>query len=212
LPVDALIRTGDVDHADWNYRPLLGWFQRLRFRCVLGLLEGRHFDRLLEVGYGSGVFMPALRRFCRDLYGVDVHDVANEIRQILRDHGVQADLRRCGVEQMPFPDAFFDCIVCVSALEFVEDVEMGCRELTRVMTPDGYLVVVTPRHSKLLDLGLRVLTGERADIDYAGRREAVLPTLLRYFRIDDQGVCDKPPGMFLSIYAGLRLRLKDVSG
>ena len=61
LPREALIQTGEVDHADWNYRPLLGMIQRLRFRLILRILAGRKYHRLLEIGYGSGVFMPELK-------------------------------------------------------------------------------------------------------------------------------------------------------
>jgi tRNA G46 methylase TrmB len=62
LPPSALLRTGPVDHADWNYRPLIGTVQRIRFRLVCRLLGNGRFDRLLEIGYGSGVFMPELAK------------------------------------------------------------------------------------------------------------------------------------------------------
>ena len=38
LPQSALVTTGDVDHADWNYKPLVGWVQRLRFKLIRKLL------------------------------------------------------------------------------------------------------------------------------------------------------------------------------
>ena len=44
LPEEVLIKTGPVDHADWNFRPILGSIQRSRFRLMLDLLEGHHFD------------------------------------------------------------------------------------------------------------------------------------------------------------------------
>lgn len=206
LPVEALIRTGDVDHADWNYRPLLGRIQRLRFECVMELLGGRRFDRLLEVGYGSGVFMPVLEKCCKGLYGVDVHDKADEVDRVLRANGVTPELHQCGIGEMPFGDDFFECIVSVSALEFVEDLEAGCREMARVLPPEGVLVVVTPKSSRILDLGLRLLTGASAEADYGVRRERVLPILLRHFDLDDGGACERPGWLMPLLYRGLRLR------
>lgn len=50
LPRDALIATSEVDHADWNYRPLLGALQRRRFVMALSLMKSRKYERLLEVG------------------------------------------------------------------------------------------------------------------------------------------------------------------
>jgi SAM-dependent methyltransferase len=206
LPVEALIRTGDVDHADWNYRPLLGWIQRLRFGCAMSLLGDRRFNRLLEVGYGSGVFMPSLKKCCRELYGVDVHGKTDEVGQALRTYNVDAKLYQCGVGRMPFHDAFFDGIVSVSALEFVEDLKAGCSEMKRVLSSDGVLVVVTPRSSRLLDLGLRILTGERAEVDYGARREKVIPTLLDHFELDGRSGCEGRPRVLPRMYTGLRLK------
>jgi ubiquinone/menaquinone biosynthesis C-methylase UbiE len=184
LPREALIPSGVVDHADWNYRPVLGWIQQLRFRMAVSLLPRERIPRLLEVGYGSGIFMPQLALRCRELYGIDVHPMPTDIARILAAHGVRATLYSCGAESLPFEDGLFDAIVAVSSLEFVEDINRAGRQMARVLRPDGNLVMVTPGHSPLLDAGLRVLTGESAERDYGGRREALMPALFRYFRID----------------------------
>ena len=210
LPRNALIKTGEVDHADWNYKPLLGWIQRLRFKCVLAMLRDLRFDRLMEVGYGSGVFMPVLKRYCTVLYGVDIHQKAMEVGEVLKANGVIAELYSGSVSMMPFPDEHFDCIVSVSALEFVEDLESGCREMRRVLSPDGIVVVVMPRQSRLLDLGLRVLTGENAADDYAGRRVKVVATLLRYFRQEEGVSVPGGDGIMPKVYTGLKLKARDL--
>jgi len=184
LPREALIRSGDVDHADWNYRPILGWIQQLRFRLAHSLLPRDRVPRLLEVGYGSGIFMPQLSLRCRELYGIDVHPMPTDVARILAAHGVRATLYSCGAESLPFEDGLFDAIVAVSSLEFVEDIDRAGRQMARVLRRDGTLVMVTPGHSPLLDAGLKVLTGESAGRDYGGRREALMPALFRYFRID----------------------------
>src|SRR5690606_26267525 len=74
LPRGALVKTGTVDHADWNYRPVLGPISRIRFKLALALLPSPS-RRLLEVGYGSGIFMPELARTCEVLYGLDTHQL-----------------------------------------------------------------------------------------------------------------------------------------
>jgi hypothetical protein len=48
LPAGALLKTGDVDHAALNYRPLLGIISRTRFKLVLSLLTGLPVERLLH--------------------------------------------------------------------------------------------------------------------------------------------------------------------
>jgi hypothetical protein len=56
LPEQELLSTRTVDHAQWNYRPILGRIQRLRFDLFRSMLQGSRASRLLEIGYGSGVF------------------------------------------------------------------------------------------------------------------------------------------------------------
>src|SRR5690606_30561042 len=106
LPEASLIKTGPVDHADWNYRPLLGVVQRTRFRLIDKLLDDERVDRILEVGYGSGVLMPHLKGMCRELYGIDIHPHASEVEEVLRRHEVEARLVSGSVVDLPYEDAF----------------------------------------------------------------------------------------------------------
>ena len=169
------------------------------------------FDRLLEAGYGSGVSMPVLKQYCADLYGIDIHHKAENVQAILTEIDGCAHLYSGSVSEMPFPDAYFGCIVSVSTLEFVVDLELGCREMQRVLSPDGIVAVVTPRQSWLLDLGLWVLTGERAEVDYAGRRESVIATLLRCFRQEERISVPRADGIMPTIYTGLKLKARNLS-
>ena len=182
LPKTALIKTGPIDHADWNFRPLLGWVQRLRFRLLLSLLPLQQTNRILEIGYGSGVLMPELASRCQELYGIDIHHKNQEVTLCLQNFGIAANLYAGSAEAMPFEDQFFDCIVAVSSLEFIENLEAACEELCRVLKPTGVLVLVTPGHSPLVDLGFRLLTGESAKKDFENRRGFLVPVLLKYFR------------------------------
>ena len=205
LPRGALIATSEVDHADWNYRRFLGALQRRRFELLLSLIGERRHERLLEVGYGSGVLMPELAARCRELVGVDLHPRHREVRGALADHGVHAELVRGSVAALPFADARFDCVLTVSALEYVDDVRAACAELKRVLTPDGVLLVVTPGHSPLLDLGLRLATGESAAANYGSRRQRLLPALREQFRTCDERVFPPLAGRLLPVYRALRL-------
>jgi ubiquinone/menaquinone biosynthesis C-methylase UbiE len=208
LPGDALVKTSEVDHADWNYRPVLGWIQRLRFKHIVVMLAGERFQRLLEVGYGSGVFMPELQQYCDELYGIDPHQKQREIREVLVRNGVVAKLFSCSVTQMPFGNDYFDCIVAVSTLEFVDEIESACQEIKRVLRPDGFLAMVTPGHSPISDFGLKILTGESAKDDYANRRRTLIPTLLKHFWIERKAISPRIGGSLIPLYTSLKLRVK----
>lgn len=204
LPRDLLVRTGPVDHADWNYKGLLGWVQQRRFRLVLKLMGADRFPRLLEVGYGSGVFLPELARHADAVSGVDIHDKTGEVTAALAKDGVTATLKQGVGEKLPFDDASFDAVVAVSVFEFVDDMDQTARELQRVLAPGGSVFVITPGQSPVVDLGLRVLTGKSAKTDFGNKRERVIPSLERAFRVEKH--VDFPrvaPGV--TLYTALRL-------
>ncbi len=205
LPPSALIRTSEVDHADWNYRKLLGLVQRVRFRLVRRLLGEARYPRILEIGYGSGVFMPELARRGDELYGIDPHPKNREVAAVLEQHGIRAQLHSGSAEELPFPDAHFDAIVSVSAIEYVPDIERCCREMGRVLKPGGKLVICTPGHSRLLDMALRVSTGERAS-QYSDHRQRLLPTLKRHFVTEKEKPFPPLVSSLVKLYTGIRLR------
>lgn len=205
LPAKELITTGPVDHADWNYKPVLGWIERRRFKLALSMLPAPKSGRLLELGYGSGVFLPELAARCTALYGLDVHPHADEVMRRLRGHGIEATLVQGTAEAMPYEDHVFDAIVTVSAIEFIPDIDRAVRELHRVLAPTGVLIVVTPNSSPLTDFGLKVMTGESARNDYGDRRAAVVPVLKRWFTVEAERTSPPMAGRLASLHRVLRL-------
>jgi len=209
LKADLLIKTGEVDHADWNYRPFLGWIQRLRFKMVLSLLNKVQCHRILEVGYGSGIFLPELERHCEELFGIDIHNMPEEVQNVLLEKlNIRTSLFSTSIEKTNFPDNYFDHIVSISALEFVQNIDAACKEIRRILKPDGSLLVITPGHSKILDIGLKIITGESAKHDYDNRRELLLPTLMENFSITQSLIFPPVIGRIVPLYNGLRLSQK----
>jgi ubiquinone/menaquinone biosynthesis C-methylase UbiE len=200
LPREYLVKTGDVDHAAWNYDGVLGFVSRQRFRLVRSLLAPTPVAKLLEVGYGSGVFMPELAKFAGELVGADIHDHTADVTAALARAGVTARLVTAPAETLPFADETFDA---VSTFEFVTDARRAIRELARVLKPDGRIIVVTPGQSPLLDVALRLFTGESAEKDFGDRRKLVVPTLTTELR-HDRSVYFPAPLPF-PVYRALRL-------
>ena len=205
LPADVLVKTGDVDHADWNHKPVIGTIQKMRYRLVQSLLAGSKFNRLLEVGYGSGVFLPELSKRTKELFGIDIHRHSDKVSDILRQRGVDARLSTASMTGMPFDNDYFDCVVTVSSLEFVDDVRAASREVSRVLSPEGVFVVITPGRSAIVDLGLKVLTGEDANKDFGRRRELILPALKEMFRVEESLNRPRYVSGLVNLYTGLRL-------
>ena len=208
LPRQSLMKTGEVDHADWNFRPFLGQIQNIRFRLIVQHLSGSHFQRLLEIGYGSGVFMPELVRHCDDLYGIDPHPFNESVASVLRNHNVKTSLFCGGAESMPFPDNFFDCIVAVSAMEYVKDIRTASIEIRRILQPGGLFLLVTPSHSPVVDFGLKILTRQDARTEYADRRQVLIPSLAKFFDVQERQSKNFLGVPLFQLYTSLKLRAK----
>jgi SAM-dependent methyltransferase len=53
------------------------------------------------------------------------------------------------IQDIPYPDASFDAILCCHVLEHVPDDRRAMRELHRILAPGGWAVLQTPVRSKL---------------------------------------------------------------
>ena len=48
------------------------------------------------------------------------------------------------LEDRPYPDAFFDIVLCAEVLELVSRIELAVPELYRVLDPNGFAVITVP--------------------------------------------------------------------
>ncbi len=183
LPKDMLIKTGPVDHAEWCYDGLVGSIMRMRFVLVTRLIREMSIGRLLEVGYGSGVFAPELAKYCREYHGLDIHDRNHEVTRALRNVGVECTLHRGSITESGLPEKHYDCIIGVSVLSFVDDLAAACREILRLLKPNGTFIAVLPGYSPVIDFGFRLMTGVCAEDDFQGRRKTVSQMLPETFHI-----------------------------
>jgi SAM-dependent methyltransferase len=104
--------------------------------------------RVLEVGCGPGEFA---RRLVDEL-GVEVVavDLSPRMVELARGRGVEA--REGDVEELPFPDASFDCAVANWMLYHVPGLDRALAELARVLVPGGRLVAATNGRGHLREL------------------------------------------------------------
>jgi SAM-dependent methyltransferase len=139
------------DPVDYYYRPLTSRLYLARLQAAAELLGGGPFRNLLEVGYGAGLFLPELARRSPRLVGVDLHGGAEEVAAMLGSLGVEAELHRASVFDLPFPAAHFTAVVCLSVLEHLREVDDALREIRRVLEPSGIAVLGFPVRNPVTD-------------------------------------------------------------
>src|SRR4051794_34678989 len=92
LPPRELVPKPDPDDpVDYYYKPLTAPIYRARLRLAACLLGGRRYGSLLEVGYGSGIFLPELAHRCDHLAGIDLHGGAGRVSEMLARLELTAD-------------------------------------------------------------------------------------------------------------------------
>lgn len=140
-----------AEHAR-NARGLLGrilafimaretWSQNLRVMDALGI-DGS--DHILDVGcgHGRGLAELAARAGGGRIVGADsselMVEIATQRNRPLIESG-RVDVVPATAESLPFPDGFFDKVVCVYVLYFWNDLDASLREITRVLKPGGRL-------------------------------------------------------------------------
>ncbi|MFI5366460.1 MAG: class I SAM-dependent methyltransferase [Candidatus Binatia bacterium] len=171
-----LPKTGPVDWIEQYYTPGIGFILRRRLAWVSEVLP-RRCERVLEVGYGSGVLQYELGARARLSIGVDPHPQAAAVRACLQQDGVPAETVRGDGGALPFVDATFDAVVIVSALEFVPDPAACLAECRRVLRPGGRFVCIIPRQLPWADAVFRTLTGHDPEADFGGARAKVQAAL-----------------------------------
>lgn len=104
-------------------------------------VAGRATGRTLEVAVGSGLTVP-LYPAPVALTGLDTSPTMLELsRRRAREAGRPVDLRLGDAQDLPWPDASFDTVVCVFGLCAVRDHRRALHEMARVLRPGGALVL-----------------------------------------------------------------------
>ncbi len=114
-----------------------GQERRLNMLNTAAPLSGK---RVLEVGCGIGMYVRGIRRYTPHVVGLDVEEerVAEGCR------GGLVNLLVGVGERLPFEDGCFDVVFSHEVLEHVEDDRQACREMARVLRPDGRAVIFVP--------------------------------------------------------------------
>lgn len=103
-------------------------------------------DRVLDVGCGDGYILEKVHdKVDMKGYGIDLSTKAIKITKIFagcRNRDLEFIL---GVaEHIPFPDKFFDKVICSEIIEHVTDDSKFLKELHRVLRPRGLVYVTFP--------------------------------------------------------------------
>lgn len=160
--------------------PTRRWLHCTRRDWIAAQLTRLAADRrgaALEVGPGSGVYVPLLARLFDRVTVSDVHDAyLDAARALAAGHPnvtvVQDDIRRPAL-----PSASFDVVLCTEVIEHVSESPAALAGMRRLLRPGGVLLLSTPQRYSPLEVCSKIafLPGI-IDLVRVVYREPILPT------------------------------------
>jgi SAM-dependent methyltransferase len=179
--------TSVADPLKFYYVPIARSFYTARFADAIRLLGGKT-GKLLDIGCGSGIFLPELSRHCESLCACDFHPNLSRTAEMLRAEAVNASLVPSDARALPFRSESFDAIVCMSVLEHIHCLDAAASEFLRVLRPGGVAIVGVPVENLMTDTMLRLsylsLPGARLEDEHVSTHRDVLAAFGKQFEVE----------------------------
>lgn len=144
MDVDTYAVEAAVEATHW-------WFvgRRRLFAREIARLGLRSDSRVSDIGTGTGSGLRMLRDVgFTHVKGVDASDDA--IRHCA-EKGL-GPVERGSICAIPFPDASQDLVLATDVIEHVDDDELAVREISRVLAPQGIVLLTVPTFQSLWGL------------------------------------------------------------
>lgn len=124
-----------------------------QLRWVLALQDWRG-QRVLDISTGKGRFAVNLAAQGAEATALDIAPQMLALAQRAADeHGVGVQFLQADAEQLPFPDAAFDTVLCMEAIMHVPHPQRLVNEMARVVRPGGAVILSMTNRWRLNALG-----------------------------------------------------------
>lgn len=163
-----------------------------RVQEILSFLGDVNDKKVIDVGCGKGRYLKILKeRYPKsNLYGVDI----SEKMLSYCPYGIETV--NGSLLDIPYPDAFFDHIYSVEALEHAIMTENAIKEMVRVLKPEGKIIIIDKNKAMIGKLKLELWE------QWFNSKEII--NLLQKYGIEAQfkqiayGKQTKPDGLFIA--------------
>jgi SAM-dependent methyltransferase len=152
-PDSELLQLLDTLYCSKN--PTRRWLHCTRRDWIVATLgryakQGRR--KALEVGFGLGVYLPALTEMYDEVVAIDVDEDLLERGRSLAAKYPNLHLAGDDITHSALSDNSFDIILCTEVVEHIADSAKAIAEMHRILRPHGVLVLSTPQRRSPLEV------------------------------------------------------------
>jgi SAM-dependent methyltransferase len=125
-------------------------------------------QNVLDIGCAKGDDLLGIKSACSEsvqLYGLETYE---PYRKIAIENGINVTAFDLEKDRMPFNDGFFDIIILNQILEHTKELFFVFDELSRVLKPDGILIIGVPNLAAWHDRLMLLLGDQRTGIKVLG--------------------------------------------
>ena len=149
------------NHDPMRFHYVPGYKDLYRERLIRCLGECRGGNRILEVGFGSGLTFANLSEMYEEIYGIEKNNPVNIAKTEKRfvNKGIHVHLTCGDLLELPYRDCEFDTVLIISVLEHLQPEQQvhAFKELHRVIKPKGQLVYGVPIERPMMTFFYRLL-------------------------------------------------------
>lgn len=138
--------------------PTRRWLHRSRRDWVMAQIAKAPVagGKALEIGPGSGVYLPALAERFQSVTATDIEDefLVNARKLAEKLPGLTA--RRDDASNSSLPDKEFDLVLCTEVVEHIERSDLVIKNIHRILSDDGTLILTTPQRYSFLEMTAKI--------------------------------------------------------
>jgi 2-polyprenyl-3-methyl-5-hydroxy-6-metoxy-1,4-benzoquinol methylase len=133
----------DRRYGNWkHYNPALDARYEITIHAILNLRLRGDF---LDVGCGDGLLMARLAPIMHRVVGIDSEGAAIRwAKEQLREFA-NCELLHTASSDLPFAENVFEVVASADVIEHLKDPAHHLREISRMLRPEGALVLTTPK-------------------------------------------------------------------
>ncbi|OHA88557.1 MAG: hypothetical protein A2653_03355 [Candidatus Zambryskibacteria bacterium RIFCSPHIGHO2_01_FULL_43_25] len=135
-------------YLEIKFRPTyrIGLTNYLREQEIYQQLKPEKSDKVLDVGCASGRQVFQIAPYVHEVRGVDIaQSFINQANCHKEERGVKnTEFRVAVIESLPYPNSYFNKVICGEVLEHVFDEDIALNELLRILAPNGSLIITVP--------------------------------------------------------------------